>query len=99
MGATLNTAVAMEAYSLSDRATWLKFRNKGDLDIVVEGDPRLYNQYGIILVNPKKYPHVKVREGKAFMDWLLSAEGQKAIAGYRIKGHQAFFPNAATPEG
>ena len=94
MGATLNTASAMAAYALTDRATWLKFKNKGDLRILVEGDERLFNQYGIILVNPKRHPHVKVKEAQVFIDWVLGAEGQAAIGAYRIKGRQAFFPNA-----
>ena len=94
MGATLNTASAMNAYVLADRATWLKFSNKGALKILVEGDKRLFNQYGIILVNPKKHPHVKAKEAQAFIDWVLGAEGQAAIGAYRIEGRQAFFPNA-----
>jgi tungstate transport system substrate-binding protein len=94
MGATLNTAVSMGAYTMSDRATWLSFQNKGDFEILVEGDPRLFNQYGVILVNPENYPHVKRNKGQAFIDWLVSAGGQAAIAEYRIKGQQAFFPNA-----
>ena len=94
MGATLNTASAMNAYALSDRATWLKFRNKGALKILVEGDKRLNNQYGVILVNPKRHPHVKAFHGQVFIDWVLSAEGQAAIGFYRIEGRQAFFPNA-----
>ncbi|MAF95777.1 MAG: sulfate transporter [Rhodospirillaceae bacterium] len=94
MGATLNTASAMNAYVLTDRATWLKFRNRGALKTLVEGDERLFNQYGIILVNPKKHPHVKAKEAQAFIDWVLGAEGQAAIGAYRIKGRQAFFPNA-----
>jgi len=94
MGATLNTASGMNAYSLTDRATWLNFKNKGDLMIVVEGDPVLFNQYGIILVNPKKHPHVKVKDGQAFIDWVLSVAGQKTINAYQIKGKQAFFANA-----
>jgi len=95
MGATLNTASAMNAYALTDRATWLKFKNKGDLQILVEGDERLFNQYGIILVNPKKHPHVKAEAGQEFIDWVLSKEGQKAIGEYRIEGLQAFFPNGS----
>ncbi|MFQ5764358.1 MAG: substrate-binding domain-containing protein [Rhodospirillales bacterium] len=95
MGATLNTAAAMSAYALTDRATWLKFKNKGDLAIVVEGDERLFNQYGITLVNLEKHPHVKVKLGQAFIDWVIGAEGQAAINAYRIKGRQAFFANAA----
>jgi tungstate transport system substrate-binding protein len=94
MGATLNTAVAMNAYVLSDRATWLKFGNKGDLAILAEGDPALFNQYGIILVNPEKFPHVKANESQRFIDWLLDKEGQKTIAEYTIRGQPAFFPNA-----
>ena len=94
MGATLNAASAMGAYVLSDRATWLNFANKGDLDVLVDGDERLFNQYGVILVNPAKHPHVKVDLGQAFIDWLVSDEGQKIIGAYQIKGNQAFFPNA-----
>jgi tungstate transport system substrate-binding protein len=94
MGPTLNTAAGMNAYALTDRATWLSFRNRGDLLIAVEGDQRLFNQYGVILVNPAKHPHVKRDAGRAFIDWLVSAEGQKAIAGYKIRGEQLFFPNA-----
>jgi len=93
MGATLNTASAMNAYTLSDRATWLNFANRGSLEILVEGDPRLFNQYGIILVNPDRFPHVKVADGRAFIDWILSATGQAAINAYRLKGQQAFFAN------
>ena len=94
MGATLNTASGMNAYALTDRSTWLQFGNKGDLEILVEGDPKLFNQYGIILVNPKKHPHVKAVEGQQFVDWVISKEGQQAIADYQIGGAQAFFPNA-----
>ena len=94
MGATLNTAVAMGAYALTDRSTWLKFQNKGAHAILVEGDERLFNQYGVILVNPARHPHVKAKEGQAFIDWLTGADGQRAIASYRITGTQAFFPNA-----
>lgn len=94
MGAALNTASAMNAYVLSDRGTWISFRNRGDLDIVVEGDKRLFNQYGVMLVNPEKHPSVKTEAGQAFVDWLVSAEGQAAIAGYKIEGQQLFFPNA-----
>lgn len=96
MGAALNTASAMNAYVLSDRATWLSFQNRGDLDIVVEGDKRLFNQYGIMLVNPEKHPSVKVEAGQAFIDWLISPEGQKLIAEYQIGGQQLFFPNAGS---
>jgi tungstate transport system substrate-binding protein len=94
MGAALNTAGAMDGYVLSDRGTWISFRNRGDLAIVVEGDKRLFNQYGVMLVNPEKYPAVKQELGQTFIDWLISAEGQAAIAGYRIDGQQLFFPNA-----
>jgi tungstate transport system substrate-binding protein len=94
MGATLNTASGLEAYSLTDRGTWISFKNRGNLAILVEGDKRLFNQYGVILVNPKKHPHVKTLEGQRFIDWLLSDKGQQAIAAFRIEGEQAFFPNA-----
>src|SRR5712664_3705600 len=94
MGAALNTAGAMNGYVLSDRGTWISFRNRGDLEIVVEGDKRLFNQYGVMLVNPEKYPSVKKELGQTFIDWLVSAEGQAAIAGYKIDGQQLFFPNA-----
>jgi tungstate transport system substrate-binding protein len=94
MGATLNTASGMDAYALSDRATWLKFANKGSLEILVEGDPELFNQYGVILVSPQRHPHVKAAEGEAFIKWLTSPAGQAAIAAYRIDGAPAFFPNA-----
>ncbi len=94
MGATLNTASGMDAYALTDRATWLSFGNKGTLEILVEGDPRLFNQYGVILVNPEKHPNVKAADGQAFLDWVVSSTGQKAISEYRILGQQAFFPNA-----
>jgi tungstate transport system substrate-binding protein len=94
MGPTLNTAAGMNAYALADRGTWLAFRNRGELVVSVEGDRRLFNQYGVILVNPSKYPHVKARLAQAFIDWLVSPEGQQAIATYRIGGEQLFFPNA-----
>jgi len=94
MGPTLNTASGMNAYALTDRGTWLSFKNRGDLVISVEGDRRLFNQYGVILVNPAKYPHVKKDAGQAFIDWIVSAEGQAAIASYKIGGEQLFFPNA-----
>src|SRR5262245_33751352 len=94
MGAALNTANAMNAYVLSDRGTWISFKNKGDLAIVVEGDQRLFNQYGVILVNPEKHPNIKKDLGQAFIDWILSAEGQNAIRSYKIEGQQLFFPNA-----
>src|SRR5437899_456445 len=94
MGAALNTAGAMNAYVLSDRGTWISFRNRGDLEIVVEGDKRLFNQYGVMLVNPEKYPSVKQELGQTFVDWLVSPAGQAAIAGYKIGGQQLFFPDA-----
>ena len=94
MGATLNTGIGMGAYVLTDRATWISYGNKGDYVISVEGDKKLFNQYGVILVNPAKCPSVKVDLGQQFIDWLLSAEGQTAIAGYKIEGQQLFFPNA-----
>ncbi|MGI9303170.1 MAG: substrate-binding domain-containing protein [Gammaproteobacteria bacterium] len=94
MGATLNVASGTDAYALTDRATWLKFKNKGDLALLVEGDERLFNQYGVTLVNPEKHKHVKAGDGKAFIDWLLSDAGQTAISVYRIEGRQAFFANA-----
>lgn len=94
MGAALNTASGLNAYILCDRATWVSFKNKGKLAVLVEGDRRLFNQYGVILVSPKKYPHVKAKEGQAFISWLTSAEGQKTIASFKVKGLQLFFPNA-----
>jgi tungstate transport system substrate-binding protein len=94
MGPTLNTAAGMDAYALTDRGTWLSFENPQNLEIVVEGDPRLFNQYGIILVNPEKHPHVKAELGQTFIDWVLSDEGQEAIGAFQISGQQAFFPNA-----
>jgi tungstate transport system substrate-binding protein len=93
MGPTLNTAAAMNAYVLTDRGTWLSFRNRADLVIVVEGDQRLFNQCGIMLVNPAKHAHVKKDMGMAFVDWITSAEGQREIANYKINGEQLFFPN------
>jgi tungstate transport system substrate-binding protein len=96
MGPALNTASAMNAYILSDRGTWLSFKNRGDLTIVVEGDKRLYNQYGVMLVNPARHPSVKKEMGQAFVDWLISVEGQQAIADYKINGEQLFFPNAGS---
>ncbi len=94
MGATLNAAAAMGAYALSDRATWLAFRNQGDLEVLVEGDHRLFNPYGAILVSPARHTHVHAREGQAFIDWLISGAGRTAIAAYRLDGRQLFFPNA-----
>jgi tungstate transport system substrate-binding protein len=97
MGAALNTASASNAYVLSDRGTWLSFKNSGDLVIAIEGDKQLFNQYGVMLVNPAKHPNVKTELGQAFIDWLVSPEGQKAIADYKISGEQLFFPNANVP--
>jgi tungstate transport system substrate-binding protein len=94
MGATLNIASGLDAYSLTDRGTWISFKNRGNLIILVEGDSRLFNQYGVMLVNPTKHPHVKATDGQIFIDWLLSDKGQQAIAMFRIEGEQAFFPNA-----
>jgi len=95
MGPALNMASSSSGYSLADRGTWLSFRNRGDLAVLVEGDRRLFNQYGAMVVNPAKHPHVKAREAQAFVDWLVSPAGQAAIASYRIGGEQLFFPNAA----
>jgi len=97
MGAALNTASAANAYVLADRGTWLSFKNRGDLDILVAGDKRLFNQYGVMLVNPEKHPHVKKELGQAFIDWLVSPEGQRAIADYKVGGEQLFYPNANDP--
>ena len=94
MGSTLNAAVGMGAYALTDRGTWISFKNKGDFQIVVEGDRDLFNQYGVILVNPARHPHVSNSEGQAFIDWILGDEGQMAIADYKLDGQQLFFPNA-----
>ncbi len=94
MGPTLNSASAMNGYVLADRGTWLSFKNRGDLAILVEGDKRLFNQYGVMLVNPAKHAHVKADLGQSFVDWLVSPRGQEAIAGYKIGGEQLFFPNA-----
>ena len=97
MGAALNTASASNGYVLSDRATWINFKNRGELDIVVQGDQRLFNQYGVILVNPEKHKHVKKELGQAFIDWIVSSDGQKAITDYKINNEQLFFPNAGAP--
>jgi tungstate transport system substrate-binding protein len=97
MGPALNASSAANAYVLTDRATWLAFRNRGQLRILVEGDVRLFNQYGVILVDPKRHPHVKTESGQRFIDWLVSPAGQKSIADYKIGGEQLFFPNA--PKG
>jgi tungstate transport system substrate-binding protein len=98
MGPALNTAAAQGAYILADRGTWLSFRNRQDQRILIEGDTRLFNQYGVMLVNAQRHPHVKAADGQRFIDWLLSAAGQAAIASYRINGEQLFFPNADKPE-
>jgi tungstate transport system substrate-binding protein len=97
MGAALNMASASNAYVFSDRGTWLAFQNRGDLTVLVEGDERLFNQYGVMLVNPAKHPEVKKEAGQRFIDWLVSPEGQNAIAGYKINGQQLFYPNAGDP--
>ncbi|MXP64190.1 extracellular solute-binding protein [Roseomonas sp. M0104] len=99
MGLALNTAAAADAYLLSDRGTWISFRNRRDLAVLTEGDKRLFNQYGVMLVNPARHPQVKAEEGRDFIDWLISEPGQQAIAGYKIDGQQLFFPNADEPEG
>jgi tungstate transport system substrate-binding protein len=99
MGPALNTAAASAAYLLSDRGTWISFRNRRDLAVLTEGDHRLFNQYGVMLVNPARHSHVKVAEGQAFIDWLVSADGQASIAAYQIDGEQLFFPNANDPNG
>jgi tungstate transport system substrate-binding protein len=93
MGPTLNTASAMNAYAFTDRGTWLSFKNRGDLKVLVEGDTKLFNQYGIMLVNPAKHAHVKKDLGMRFVDWITSPEGQAAIASYTVGGEQLFFPN------
>jgi tungstate transport system substrate-binding protein len=87
----------MNAYVLADRGTWISFKNRGDLVVAVEGDKKLFNQYGVILVNPEKHPNVRKQDGQAFIDWLISPAGQNAIAGYKIDGQQLFFPNANVP--
>ena len=97
MGAALNTAASMNAYTLADRGTWLAFKNRGELDILLAGDQRMFNQYGVMLVNPAKHPHVKEELGQSFIDWLVSPEGQRRIADYKIEGEQLFFPNANVP--
>jgi tungstate transport system substrate-binding protein len=97
MGPTLNTAAGMNAYALADRGTWLNFRNRGELVVLVEGDRRLFNQYGVMLVNPARHAHVKEEPGRKFVDWIVSAKGQAAIAAFRIGGEQPFFPNAGQP--
>ena len=95
MGAALNMASSSNAYLLSDRGTWLSFKNRGDLTVLTEGDKRLFNQYGVMLVNPAKHTGVKAKDGEAFIDWLISADGQKTIAEYKVGSEQLFFPNAS----
>ena len=97
MEGTLRIARARDAYVLSDRGTWISFKSRGDLQILVEGDRRMFNQYGVILVNPNKHPNVKTEFGQAFIDWLVSPEGQKAIGKYKIDGEELFYPNADDP--
>ncbi|MDA0703287.1 MAG: substrate-binding domain-containing protein [Proteobacteria bacterium] len=97
MGATLNTASGLDAYALTDRGTWVSFGNKGDLEVLVQGDQRLFNQYGVITVNPERFPHVKAVDARRFMTWLTSDEGQGAIASYRVDGQQLFFANYLAP--
>ncbi|MFT5415981.1 MAG: tungstate transport system substrate-binding protein, partial [Gammaproteobacteria bacterium] len=96
MGATLNIATGIGGYVLADRATWISFKNKRGHEVLVEGDPQLFNQYGIILVNPERHPHVKAEFAQAFIDWVLSEAGQKAIADFKVDGQQLFYPNAKT---
>ena len=95
MGPALNMASSSNAYLLADRGTWLSFKNRGELAVLTEGDRRLFNQYGVMLVNPAKHAGVKATDGQAFIDWLVSAEGQKTIADYKVGGEQLFFPNAS----
>jgi tungstate transport system substrate-binding protein len=95
MGPTLNVAAQMNAYTIADRGTWLNFRNRADLDVLVQGDKRLFNQYGVIVVNPARHPHVKTELAQRFADWVVSPAGQEAIAAYKVGGQQLFFPNAA----
>lgn len=99
MGATLNTGTGMGAYVMTDRATWISFKNKGDHEIVVEGDEKLFNQYGIIMINPEKHPNVNADAAQKFIDWIVSEEGQKAIASFKVDGQQLFYPNARKGEG
>ena len=96
MGATLNIGTGMGAYVMTDRASWIAFGNKRDYRVAVEGDPRLFNQYGIVPVNPERHPHVKAGPARRFVDWVLSEEGQEAIASFRVDGQQLFFPNAGS---
>jgi len=94
MGPSLNSAASMNSYLLADRGTWLSFKNRGELTIIVDGDKRLFNQYGVMLVHPSTHAHVKAQAGQTFIDWLVSAQGQTTIAGYKVGGEQLFFPNA-----
>jgi tungstate transport system substrate-binding protein len=94
MGPALNMAASSDAYVLADRGTWLSFKNRADLAVLVEGDTRLFNQYGVMVVNPERHPHVKQAEARKFVEWVVSPEGQGAIASYTIEGEQLFFPNA-----
>jgi tungstate transport system substrate-binding protein len=94
MGPDLNIASSANAYTLTDRGTWLSFKNRGDLTVLVEGDKRLFNQYGVMVVNPQKFPQVKARQAQEFVDWVISPAGQETIASYKIDGQQLFFPNA-----
>ena len=96
MGTTLNIGIGMDGYVLTDRASWLSFGNRAKHQILVQGDPRLFNQYGIILVNPVRHPNTRSGDGQLFVDWMLSQAGQAAIAGYRVNGQQLFFPNAGS---
>ena len=93
MGATLNSASGLDAYTVSDRATWITFANKGAMTIMVENDPMLFNQYGIVLVSQKRHPHIKASKAQIFVNWLLSPEGQRAISSFKVDGHQLFYPN------
>ena len=94
MGTTLNLSVGKGAYAMTDRATWIKFANKGDFKIHIEGDKRMMNQYGVILVNKERCPRAEAEAGQQFIDWLLSDKGQRVIASYEVQGNQLFFPNA-----
>jgi tungstate transport system substrate-binding protein len=98
MGATLNVAAGKPAYTMSDRGTWLSFENRGTLELMVEGDPRLFNPYGVMLISPERHPHVKAEDGLAFIEWITSEAGQAAIASFKINGERLFFPNAAPAE-
>ena len=97
MGATLNISRELRAYTISDRATWMAFARKGDLKILLEGDPRLFNQYGVVAVDPNRHPHVKSEDAQEFVSWLLASTGQSAIASFEVDGTQLFFPNANSP--